>query len=365
MNKVLILGGYGNFGRRISVALVKSGVSIIIAGRNKAKAAKLVADLLHDHAAAEIEVAIFDINTSLSVQLDEYQPKVVINTCGPFQLCDYSVAEICIKHKVHYIDLSDGREFVTGITALNDKAEAAGVLVVSGASTVPGLSSAVLEKFKHEFSTIESLTYGISPGQKAHRGLATTKSIMTYVGRPLKPFAGNKEAYGWQDSYQQTYPVLGKRWMANCEVPDLDLLPEHYGLKTIRFSAGMELGFMHLGIVLMSWLVRLGIPLNLPERSAFLLKISNWFDRFGSADGGMHMIIDGLDQQGKAKKISWFIIAKAGDGPQIPTIPSILLAKKLVAGELTDVGAKPCIGLVAVDEYLAELSDFNVEEIIN
>lgn len=361
MSKTLVLGGYGNFGSRIATALAKASMPIIIAGRNEGKARSLAEEIRQKYPEANIEIAIFDVNRELADQLDRLSPKVVINTCGPFQLSDYSVAEICIDKKVHYIDLSDGREFVLGINTLDEDAKRAGVMVISGASTVPGLSSAVLEKYKDEFSEIDSLKYGISPGQKANRGLATTKAIMTYVGKALKPFAGHPKAYGWQDLYRQSYPALGKRWMANCEVPDLDLLPQRYGIKSIHFSAGMELTFMHMGIWLMSWCVRLGIPLNLPKKSAFLLKASNWFDRFGSPDGGMHLILKGTDEKGESKEISWFIIAKDGDGPQIPTIPSIVLAKKMVSGELNDAGALPCVGLVTLGEYISELEDFNVQ----
>ena len=364
MSSVLILGGYGNFGKRIAFALAKAGVPVCITGRSEDKANSLVKEIRETYPDASIEIAIFDVNKTLSDQLQKLTPKVVINTCGPFQLCDYSVAETCIAHNVNYIDLSDGREFVSNINSLDNKAKDAGVLVVSGASTVPGLSSAVLEEFKNEFSEIDSLIYGISPGQKANRGLATTRSIMTYVGKPLKPFAGNKNAYGWQNIYRQHYPELGKRWMANCEIPDLDLLPEHYGLKFIRFSAGMELSFMHIGIWFMSWLVRFGVPLNLEKRSAFLLSLSNWFDVFGTPDGGMHMVIKGKDKNGNPKSIKWFIIAKDGDGPQIPTIPAIILAKKLASGKINETGAKPCVGLVTLDEYLNELKDFNIQTVL-
>lgn len=363
MSSVLILGGYGNFGKRIAFALAKAGIPVFIAGRSKNKANSFVKEIRETYPDASIELAIFDVNKTLPEQLQKLVPKVVINTCGPFQLCDYSVAETCIEHNVNYIDLSDGREFVSNINSLDNKAKDAGVLVVSGASTVPGLSSAVLEEFKNEFSEIDSLIYGISPGQKANRGLATTRSIMTYVGKPLKPFAGNKNAYGWQNIYRQEYPELGKRWMANCEIPDLDLLPEHYGLKFICFSAGMELSFMHLGIWFMSWLVRFGVPLNLEKRSAFLLSLSNWFDIFGTPDGGMHMVIKGKDKNGNPKSIKWFIIAKDGDGPQIPTIPAIILAKKLANGKINEIGAKPCVGLVTLDEYLNELKDFNIQTV--
>jgi len=360
LNAILILGGYGNFGRWIAIALAKSNLSIIIAGRNKEKASKLTNEIKKEYPDASVVTAIFDVNTKLSEQLVKLLPKVVINTCGPFQLRDYSFAQTCINLKIHYLYISDGREFVTGISSLNDSAKDAGVLVVSGASTVPGLSSAVLDKYKDEFSKIDSLKYGISPGQKANRGLATTQSIMTYVGNPLRPFAGHGKAYGWQDIYRQGYPELVKRWMANCEVPDLDLLPEHYGIKSIRFSAGMELTFMHFGIWIMSWLVRLGFPLNLSNKASFLLKASNWFNFLGTPDGGMHMIIRGKDKDNQSKVIKWFIIAKNGDGPQIPTIPAIILAKKLASDELLETGAKPCVGLVSLDEYLNELKEFNV-----
>ncbi len=360
MNKILILGGYGNFGSRIAVALAKSGLPIMIAGRNKQKAKKLADEIKKNYPDVSVETAIFDINKALAEPLEKYAPKIVINTCGPFQFSDYAVPESCIEHNIHYIDLADGREFVTGITSLNDKAKAAGILLVSGASTVPGLSSAVLEQYKDEFSQIDSLRYGISPGQKANRGLATTKAIMSYVGKLLKPFPGHEKNYGWQNIYRQRYPVLGKRWMANCEVPDLDLLPARYGIKSIRFSAGMELSFMHIGIWIMSWMVRLGLPLDLTNKASFLLNVSNWFDYFGSPDGGMHMIIKGKGKNGKVKEIKWFIIAKDGDGPQIPPIPAIVLAKKLSAGKLLDTGAKPCVGLVSLNEYLNELKEFNI-----
>lgn len=355
MSKVLILGGYGNFGQRIAARLVKAGILVIITGRNKEKAEALAAKL-------NAEAATFDVNKELDNQLKALKPKVVINTCGPFQNADYSVAKTCIENGVHYIDLADGRDFVNGISALDAAAKAKNVLAVSGASTVPGLSSAVLEKFKDEFSEIDSLVYGITPGQKASRGLATTQGILTYLGKPLKPIAGNKIRYGWQDIYRQEYPVLGKRWMANCDIPDLDLFPQRYGIKSIQFSAGMENTFLHLSIWTVSWLKRFGLPVKLENHAETLLKLSHWFDIFGTADGGMHVIIQGKDKQGKLYTRKWFIIAKNGDGPQIPCVPAIILAKKLMSGELQTTGAMPCTAMVTLEEYIAELGDFNIHQ---
>jgi len=365
MTDVLILGGYGNFGRHITCALVAKGISVVIAGRNKNKAATLANQL-----GSLANVATFDVHSQFSQQLATIKPRVVINTCGPFQNSNYQVAETCIAHGVHYIDLADGRAFVPGISVLDARAKQAGVAVISGASTVPGLSSALLEHYKHEFSQIDSLKFGISPGQQAKRGLATTQAIMTYVGKRLNTFPGIREkTYGWQEIYRQDYPELGKRWMGNCDIPDLDLLPRHYGIKRIQFSAGLELSFMHLGLWAISWLVRLGIPLNLPRKAATLLKISDWFNAMGSPDGGMHVIITGTkaareEREPQVWTRKWFIIAKDGHGTHIPTIPAIVLAEKLAQmqpGEKEmERGAYPCVGLVSLKDYLKELEAYNI-----
>lgn len=355
MHSVLVLGGYGNFGKRISRALVKAQVPVIIVGRDQAKAQALATEL-----GPLAQPAAFDVNRDLAAQLEQLRPGVVLNTCGPFQTADYRVAETCIAHGVHYIDLADARTFVTGIVGLDPAAKAKSVSVISGASTVPGLSSAVLEHFKHEFASIENLRFGISPGQGAERGLATTQGILSYVGKPLAPFAGHARAFGWQDVHRQEYPGLGKRWMANCEIPDLDILPPRYGIRSIRFSAGLELAPLHLGLWAVSWLVRLGLPMNLPRHAATLLAASNWFDRFGSADGGMHVIIEGTAPDGLPRKRQWFIIAKDGYGPHIPTIPAIVLAKKIAAGAALAPGAYPCVAKVTLAEYLAELKDYPI-----
>jgi hypothetical protein len=354
---VLVLGGYGNFGKRIAAGLVKHDVPVIIAGRSLDKTEAEVRAL--DSPLAK--PAAFDARQHLGSQLSALRPSVVVNTVGPFQTSDYSVARTCIEHGVHYVDLADGRDFVTGIVTLNEQAKRAGVSVIAGASTVPGLSSAVLEHYATEFAEIDELVYGVSPGQKAERGLATTQAILTYVGKCLRPFAGMKSAvYGWQDLYRQNYPELGRRWMANCDIPDLDLLPPRYGIKSIRFSAGLELTLLHLGLWGLGWLVRLGLPLDLPRHAGAMLQASNLLNSFGSTDGGMHMILRGCGRDGVQRELRWFIVAKGGDGPQIPCVPAILIARALARDEVIARGAYACVGLVSLEDYARELEGYRI-----
>lgn len=360
--KVLILGASGNFGSKIAKALAKYNINIVLAGRRSNVLLDLKKEILRMSAGLAIEVVCINVQDNIEQDLKLINPFIVINASGPFQLSDYSLPMNCANLGIHYMDLADGREFVNGFSnALNHLAKAKNCLVVSGASTVPCLSSAVLNHYKAQFSKIISLKYGIAPGLKSDRGLATTQAILSYAGKPLSLIRGqSKKLYGWQDLYRQSYPDLGKRWMANCDIPDLDLFPKYYDINNIQFSAGLDSNFLHLSLWILSWLVRFNLPINLQKHANLFLKLSHLFDRFGSDQGGMHMIITGKDKKGNSKTIRWFIIAKDNDGPYIPTIPSIILTKKLLQGDLNVTGAMPCVNLISLEEYLAELEGRNV-----
>lgn len=140
--------------------------------------------------------------------LKSIKPKVVINTCGPFQTANYHIVESCIEANTNYIDLADGRNFVNNMHQFNDRALQNGTTVITGASSVPGLSSAVIEEYKSEFNRIDKMWYGITPGQNTNRGGdATIKGVMGYIGKPIAPFGSlTKPIYGWQNIYMENYP---------------------------------------------------------------------------------------------------------------------------------------------------------------
>ena len=58
----------------------------------------------------------------------------------PYGRDPYRVARAAIAAGAHYIDLADDGAFVAGIGALDEEAKAAGVAVISGASSVPAIS---------------------------------------------------------------------------------------------------------------------------------------------------------------------------------------------------------------------------------
>lgn len=114
MDDVLILGGYGNFGRRIAGLLVRNGIRVAIGGRNLAAAEKSAATLGADARALQL-----DASANLSDALDRHRPSVVVNTVGPFQGAGYGIAEATIAAGIPYVDIANGRDYVAGFSRLD------------------------------------------------------------------------------------------------------------------------------------------------------------------------------------------------------------------------------------------------------
>ncbi len=357
MKKVLILGGYGNFGKRIAENLCQlPDTQLIIAGRDVGKAHKLTAGLQSRAATPPVPLAI-DINAAdFESQLQALTPDIVIHTGGPFQGQDHRVPKACIAAGAHYIDLADDRRFVCDIKSLDDAAKANQVLLVSGASSVPGLSSTVIDHYHSLFTSINSIDVAIAPGNRAERGEATVRGILSYTGHPYPVFSGGNwcEAYGWMGPRLADFgDRLGKRWMANVDVPDLELFPSRYAVKErVQFQAGLELSLLHLIMVGMAHTVKIGLVKNWAPLTKLILKTSELFNRLGSDDGGMQVQLEGCDQQGKPITIKWSLFAPDGVGPYIPTLSAVIIAKKLLSGELTEIGATPCVGLYELADFL-------------
>lgn len=89
-------------------------------------------------------------------QLRALSPELVIHCVGPFQGQDYRVADAVLAAGAHYLDLADGRQFIAEFAArVKDQAVIAGRVAISGASTLPALSSAVVEELRVGLSSIE------------------------------------------------------------------------------------------------------------------------------------------------------------------------------------------------------------------
>ena len=358
---VVVLGGYGNFGQVIVRRLAASGMRVWVAGRNLARAETLAGET-GSHALQ------LDMNADdLAARLRELGARLLISTAGPFQGQDYRVPQAAIAAGMHYVDLADARAYVCGIDALDAAAQAAGVMVCSGASSVPALAAAVIDELLPRFARLDSIWHGISSSEKTP-GASTLAAVLGYCGKPFQQWRDGRwqAVHGWQDLHRHVFPApLGPRWVANCDIPDLQLFPQRYpGVRSVRFSAGVGLRLTQFGTWALSWLVRGGLLRSAVPLTGFLHRRAVAVERFGDGRSGMFVHLQGLDQAGGALSLCWELLAEDNDGPNIPCMAAVALARKLAAGSLDVTGAMPCVGLINQAEYLAELQGLAISSAV-
>lgn len=360
VTRILILGGYGVFGARLARLLDGDArFEIILAGRRAEKAQALIRNL---SGPATKRAAILDIKNPAAA-LSEHKPDLVVHCAGPFQAQDYAVAEACIAHGVHYADLSDGRAFTEGFSALDAKAKSAGVFALTAASTTSALSSAVALSMADEFVHVDKVSVGVTPGNRAPRGSAVIAAILSYVGEPIpwRTRGRNEYTTGWGYVVRVRLPGLGARLFSPCDAPDMAVMPKLFPeARDVEFRAGLELSFLHWSLWGMAQLRRRRFIPNLSGAAAILQAASTLFLPFGSDRGGMFVELTGEDQNGAPLRMRWSLYAGSGDGPNIPAMAVAALARKLAAGDPHATGARACARELTLDDFKNEFNAFDI-----
>ncbi len=364
MHRVLVLGAYGFFGSRISAALAQNPhLQLILAGRdgNKATALAYQVGLTANHARV-----VDATDPRLGPLMKKLGVQTVIHTVGPFQQQNYAVATAAIQAGSHYIDLADGRAFVTGITALDAAARAAGVSVVSGASTVPALSSAVVDKYLPYFARLEKIAIGISSGGRMP-GLATVRSVFAYCGKPVRTWEGGRPAQslGWLDTQVHEFPKpVGPRRLGRCDVPDTDLFPTRYpNVQTVGFHGGFGSDAGHKLVEQLARMVRDGRLASALPFARALFRVGRLLEPLLSDSGGMFVRLSGTDEDQRPRTLLWQLVASENHGPHIPCGAAIALLGKIAAAAPPPAGAMPCMGLLTIKEYLQPFKGLRIREI--
>lgn len=350
--KTLVLGGYGNFGARICRALAGNpAVALLVGGRDDAKATALAHRLGHGAQG----VAIDHTSHDFSGQLRQLDVGLLIHTAGPFQQQDYRVALAAAAAGAHYIDLADGRRFVCDFVAATDAAfRAAGKTGISGASTVPALSSAVVDHLCAGWQHIDSIDTCIAPAQTAPRGKATLEAVLGYCGAPIAVWQQGlwQTQFGWAQPEPVRFARLQSRTGALCDIPDLELFPTHYGARQrVSFKAALEVAWAQRSFALLAFLRRIGV-LKRPERLAGFLNL--WapaMDWLGSPLGGMVVRVHGVNAAGRAAQRAWHIAAGDDHGPEIPCMATILLAQKLAKKQALSIGGMASTSSLALEAF--------------
>jgi hypothetical protein len=362
--RIILFGGGGVFGFRLADRLLKTtDCDLIIAGRSAARCEETINKLKQCHPASQVHSFIADRDTVSAATLGKLDALIVVDTAGPFQASARTLAEAAIDAGCHFVDIADARDYVTAFSELDARARKMGVLAITGASSTPALSNAVLDAMTKGWRHVESVDIAISPGNRTPRGLSVVRAILSYAGRPVRVLEGgaSRSRPGWSLLRRKPMPGLGARWLSLCDTPDLDIIPQRFpGIRTVRFFGGLELAFLHLGLLACCWVVRAGLIKSLLPAAGWFLQVANLLQNFGTDRGGMLVEATGRGAEGQSVMGHWSLLAEAGDGPNVPILPALAVIRRLLGGKENMHGAINCAGLLKLDEIEREFSGFKI-----
>ena len=351
--KVVVLGGYGVFGSRLAELLLRDGHTVWLAGRDLEKARKLTT-VIGGHPMS------VDVRARPEIIFGP-EPDIIIDATGPFQANDkysYRIPRLCLDSGVDYLDLSDDARFTTGISILDDEARKRGCRLLSGASSVPGLSSVVAAELCRDFDEVLLIDTAILPGNRAPRGASVIASLVGQLGKSSPVWRGGvwRDQRCWSERQRVSLAPDLVRTGYFIEVPDISLFPGFFGARSVIFRAGMELDLLNMSLRGLGALRRIW-PFELnPGRVRFMQWCANLLLPFGTDRGGMCVTVVGRKGTGFRQR-EWRMIAAAGDGPYIPGIVARTLLRCL---ERVPPGARPCLAELTLAEIEEAMSDLCV-----
>lgn len=354
--KVLILGGYGVFGGRLATLLSDlAQIEIVICGRNLARATDFCAAYQGQARVKPLQLDRNDIARGLAAE----RPDLVVDASGPFQDYGdnrYGVIRACLAAKTDYLDFADAADFVFGVSQFDAEAKAAGIFVLSGVSSFPVLTAAVLRDMAKTMDIV-SVAGGIAPSPYAGIGLNVMRAVVGYAGEPVKLLRDGvqTQACGLAESMRFTIAVPGRLPLNNIhfslvDVPDLQVIPpEHDTLRDIWMGAGPVPEILHRVLNLLAKArATFRLPSLVPLSGLFytVLNLMKW----GDHRGGMFVRARGL-RDGKEIEQSWHLLAEGDDGPFIPSMAIEAIIRKSLAGARPEPGARPATRALDLADY--------------
>jgi NAD(P)-dependent dehydrogenase (short-subunit alcohol dehydrogenase family) len=359
LSRILVVGGYGGFGGRLSRRLVDAGHDVMVGGRSLKRAEAYCREI---RGCSPVQI---DRQRDAQQILARERPDILIDAAGPFQRSGYELPEACISAGVHYLDLADDRDFVSGIGRLDGEARRKDVVIISGASSVPCLSQAVVAELRNGLDRITAVEIAISASSRASAGNSVAAAILSGVGQPLKLWQGRRwvSKRGWQSVRRERLELpsgksIGTRTLALADVPDQELLPVRLpGVSAVSFRAGTESRAAVLTLWLASLLVQCGAVRSMIWARRVMVPLHRATAIWGSDRSGMLIRMLGTAGRRRLER-RWTLIAEEGDGPEIPVLAAAILADRV---DRLPPGAVDAGGLLTLADFDPHLSGLSVE----
>lgn len=361
--RVVLIGATGAFGSRLARMLARvHGITLIVTSRRNDKAQALVAGIA-EATRVPIEAIAFAHGDGAHTALKAARPWLVIDASGPFQAATYDTARAAISVGAHWIDLADAAGYIVPFpAALDALARAKGVTAITGASSTPALSFAALSAITQGWQRIDNAEIAIYPAGGGDVGRAVIEAVLSYAGTPVGICRDGKAdtVTGWGSVERVFVEGLGWRWRSPVATADYALLPALLGARNVQFYAGLESPLEQLGLVALARARQRGWLRTAAPLAPVLHNLRTLTKPFCGLAGAMVVEARGVDGSMKEKQARWSLLARNGDGPNVPVLAALALTKKLMMQSVI-AGASDAARSVALAEIEAEMTSFEID----
>lgn len=181
MRRVIVLGGLGLFGRTAAEQLRRLGAKVQTASRSTA---------------ADLQV---DTNERDSIHSTLRAGDVMLDAAGPFHARSTALIEAAIEIGFDVIDINDNLSYAESVDALEPRIAAAGIRILSSASSVSAISAAIV---RHSgISEPRKVTSYLAPASRHTANAGAALSLIQSVGRPVRLLRDGRlqTATGWSE----------------------------------------------------------------------------------------------------------------------------------------------------------------------
>jgi hypothetical protein len=151
---------------------------------------------------------------------------IAIDAAGPYHLRSTALIESAIEVGFDVIDLNDNLGYAQCVVSLEPQVAAAGIRVLTSASTVSAISAAMLRQ--SGLSAPVRATAFLAPATRRTANRATARSLLRCIGQPIQIWREGRlsGAAGWGEIRQFPMPEpLGPIWGRLFESADAVHLP--------------------------------------------------------------------------------------------------------------------------------------------
>jgi NAD(P)-dependent dehydrogenase (short-subunit alcohol dehydrogenase family) len=317
---VLVVGATGELGQRVCRLLRRWTPNVRVVGANRS-----------GRGHPDFPVHRVDVADERSLAPALRDVTLVVNAAGPYLYDPAPLVRACVAARAHLVDLADDRAWFGAMAEAASRAgaAAAGVAVIPGCSTVPGLVALLAQRWAGR-ADVASLSAWLSLGSANPPSRGLVAALLAPLGRPA-PGGGR-----WFTQLVTTTSSDGRRlrfgsWPAPVPKAGLRLGARRVPL---RFYVGFDRRYLTLALRLAAPLLA-GVPSrNVPRLAAMALPLARVLRPLGTQRGAL--LLHAHDSEGAERdRVEVHALA---NGLDIPAAPVIWVVQSLLAGGLSAGG---------------------------